>query len=403
MFISRDIELKKISGFMASDMHAMLVYGRRRVGKTALIDKASYGFQGKVVSYLCTKEDYSANLRDLVSEYCLVFNDSNRSFGSFPDFFRFLKGLGEDILVILDEYCNLKEAYGSDATDSMMQKIIDGLKGSRVKIALCGSEISVMKELMDRDNPLFDRFDLSVHVEPFDYYDSALFFPSSDIRWKVESYAIFGGLPAALERVDPEHTMEENIISLFLEPEGRVRTLIERNIMQEYRKIGPVYSLLSELGNGKRTYSELRERLDPRNTGNLSKLLDKLINNESVKCIYPINRKADRKTTFYAISDNLLVGIYWYDDKATRRNGEFDCALSFNDGYDIFEVKCLLHPMDLSMAEEEAAKILSITGLDVRKIGFVSLEGFSFSSDEYILVDGRMLFSPSLVIPVPGS
>ena len=464
MFISRDIELKKISGFMASDMHAMLVYGRRRVGKTALIDKASYGFQGKVVSYLCTKEDYSANLRDLVSEYCLVFNDSNRSFGSFPDFFRFLRGLGEDILVILDEYCNLKEAYGSDATDSMMQKIIDGLKGSRVKIALCGSEISVMKELMDRDNPLFDRFDLSVHVEPFDYYDSALFFPSSDIRWKVESYAIFGGLPAALERVDPEHTMEENIISLFLEPEGRVRTLIERTIMQEYRKIGPVYSLLSELGNGKRTYSELRERLDPRNTGNLSKLLDKLINNESVKCIYPINRKAARKTTFYVISDNLLrfyftyvhpnrsrierfganavyrqsvapsigtyvsyrfeeiarsffcravkagvmddvqdVGIYWYDDKATRRNGEFDCALSFNDGYDIFEVKCPLHPMDLSMAEEEAAKILSITGLDVRKIGFVSLEGFSFSSDEYILVDGRMLFSPSLVIPVPGS
>ena len=459
MFISRNQELDRLKSFLSSKNNASLVYGRRRVGKTSLVMKASEHFRGKIISYLCTKESYSVNLDDITSEYCLAFGDSNRTFSTFPDFFRFLKSLGEDTLVILDEYNNLKESYGGKETDSMMQKIIDSLKGSKVKIILLGSEVTVMKELLDSDNPLFGRFDLILHLEPFDYYDSALFFPEAELRWKVDTIAIFGGLPASLEHLDTSLTLEDNIKRLFLEPEGIVRSMVERAIMQEYRKLGPVYSLLALLGNGKRTYSDLREKLDPRNTGNLSKLLKKLIDNEMITCIHPINRLDDKKTTFYAISDNLLrfyftyvhanrsriqqfgadavytqfvqpsldtflsyrfediarsyflrcvrkgilqgvcdVGIYWYDDKKNHRNGEFDCAIAYRDGYDVFEVKHLIKPVSRTLAEEEADKIRDIGELNVRRIGFVSLEGFSFTDSDYILVSGRDLFSPELEV-----
>ncbi len=460
MFLSRKTELERMKTFLSSDGTASLVYGRRRVGKTSLVKEASKSFNGKIISYLCTKESYEVNLDDLTGEYCLAFNDSNRTFTSFPDFFRFLRSLDEDILVILDEYSNLKEGYGGIETDSMMQKIIDSLSGYKVKIVLLGSEVTVMKELLDGDNPLFDRFDLTIHLEPFDYFDSALFFPDTDLRWKVDTIAVFGGLPAALEQVDPCLPLADNIKRLFFEPEGKVRTLVERTIMQEYRKLGPVYSLLTQLGNGKRTYGELREKLDPHNTGNLSKLLKKLIENEMIVCIHPINRPDDRKTTFYAISDNLLrfyfayihtnrsriqqfgvdvvyeqfvqpslptylsyrfedivrsyfsrcvragllkgvydIGTYWYDDKKRHRNGEFDCVVSYNDGYDIFEIKHLSVPMDAALADDEARKIQEIGALNIRKIGFVSLEGFSFSSSEYVLISGRDLFSADLEIP----
>ena len=457
MFFARKSELKAILDFLSSGDHAMLVYGRRRVGKTTLLQESVKNYQGKVISYICTKESYDTNLQDLAAEYELVFNDSNRSFSSFPEFFRFLKGLNTAVLVILDEYSNLKEAYGGEKTDSMMQKIVDGLRGSNVKLALCGSEVMIMKELLDKDNPLFDRFDLTLHVEPFDYFNSALFFPDSSIRWKIDSYAVFGGLPAALERVDADCPFEENIKRLLLEREGRVRTLVERTLLLEYRKLGSVYSLFTEIGNGKRTYSDLKEKLDPKNTGNLSKLLDKLIANESIERIHPINKENDRKTTFYTISDNLLrfyftyvhpnrsrierfgvdyvyanfiapslntylsyrfeeivrsffyravkaglvdgvqdVGTYWYDDKANKRNGEFDCVLAFKDGYDVFEIKYLSSTMDKTLADEEAAKIRMIKSFDIRRIGFVSLEGFSFKTDEYILVDGKDLFASEL-------
>ena len=450
-----------MKSFMSSDGRASLIYGRRRVGKTSLVRETSKFFKGKIISYLCTKESYEVNLDDLTGEYCLAFGDSNRTFSSFPDFFRFLRTLDEDILVILDEYSNLKESYGGIETDSMMQKIIDSLSGNKVKIVLLGSEVTVMKELLDSDNPLFDRFDLTIHLEPFDYFDSALFFTDADVRWKVDAVAVFGGLPAALEQVNPCMPLADNIKRLFLEPEGKVRTLVERTIMQEYRKLGPVYSLLTQLGNGKRTYGELREKLDPQNTGNLSKLLKKLIENEMIVCIHPINRPQDRKTAFYAISDNLLrfyftyvhtnrsriqqfgvdsvyeqfvqpslptylsyrfediarsyfsrcvragvlkgvcdVGTYWYDDKKRRKNGEFDCAVSYIDGYDIFEVKHLSGPMNAALAEEEARKIHEIGVLNIRHVGFVSLEGFSFSSSDYVLISGTDLFSPDLEIPV---
>ena len=459
MFLSRTMELRRMESFLSSDGRAALVYGRRRVGKTSLVAEASKSFSGKIISYLCTKESYEVNLSDLVEEYCFAFRDSNRSFSSFPEFFRFLRNLGEEILVILDEYSNLKEGYGGVQTDSMMQKILDELIGSRVKVVLLGSEVTVMKELLDADNPLFDRFDLTIHLEPFDYYDSALFFPEADLRWKIDAVAVFGGLPAALEQVDTSASLAANIKRLFLEPEGRVRSLVERTIMQEFRKLGSVYTLLTQLGNGKRTYGELREKVDPHNTGNLSKLLKKLIDNETVVCIRPINRQDDKKTAFYAISDNLLrfyftyvhpnrsriqqfgveavfeqfiepslptylsyrfediarsyfsrsvrtgrlkgvldVGTYWYDDKKRHRNGEFDCAVSYKEGYDIFEVKHLAGPMDKALADDEARKIQEIEALNVKHIGFVSLGGFSFSDSGYILISGNDLFSSELEI-----
>ena len=460
MFISRRIELGRLEVFMSSADTAALVYGRRRVGKTSLVREASKSFRGKIISYLCTRESYEVNLTDLVSEYCLAFSDTNRSFGSFPEFFRFLGNLDEDILVILDEYSNLKEGYGSTQTDSMMQKILDSLAESRVKVILLGSELTVMKELLDSSNPLFDRFDLTIHLEPFDYFDSALFFPGADLRWKTDAVSVFGGLPAALEHVDTSMSLAENIKELFLEPEGRVRTLVERTIIQEYSRLGSVFSLLTILGNGKRTYRELREKLDPRNTGNLSKLLKKLIDNETVVCLHPINRPDERKTTFYAISDNLLrfyftyvhpnrsriqqlgvdavyeefvqpslptylsyrfedtarsyfsravraglvkgirdVGTYWYDDRERHRNWEFDCAVAYSDGYGIFEVKHLAGPMDKALADEEACRIREVDELAVKRIGFVSLCGFSFSDSDYILITGDDLFSPDLEIP----
>ena len=87
------------------------------------------------------------------------------------------------------------------------------------------------------------------------------------------------------------------------------------------------------------------------------------------------------------------IGSYWYDDRKRQANGEFDVVLEFINGYDVFEVKFLKNKMTEKLAATEAEKIRSIESFKSRRIGFVSIEGFDFTSNEYVLIDGNMLFS----------
>ena len=453
MFVARKSELEQLRSFYSENGSAALVYGKRRVGKTSLIRESFSYFDGQVIYFQCSSETYRSNLEDFRQEIESTLGETFLSFSTFNDVFRFLVRQARPVLVIFDEYNYLKESYGRLETDSMMQKIIDSLAGSSVKLVLCGSAITMMKEVLEAGNPLFDRFSLTIELKAFDYLDSSLFYPSLAPRDKVAFYAVFGGSPAVLEHIDVSRSLSRNIIDHVLSPAGSVRGIVERTLLQEYQKLGPVIAVLKEIGNGKRTYSSLRPELDPANTGNLSRLLSKLCANDALRKEFPINHQDEVKRTFYSIEDNLLrfyftyvypnrskiesvgpdnvfhmfvepslgtyvsyrfesiakeyfrlkafkgeldgimdIGTYWYDDKATRSNGEFDCVLEFEDGYDVYECKYLKGRMSRSMADEEAGKIRAITAFHPRRIGLVSVEGFDFEGADYDLVDGAMLY-----------
>lgn len=456
MFYHRLEEIRTVRNFLSSDGHGMLVYGRRRVGKTTLINKALEDYAGKLVFFQCTSESYESNCNQLVGEMEISLGGYWGRFDSFHDIFRLLVSLDMPIAVVLDEYNELKEAYGSLQTDSMMQKIIDGLKGTKVRVILSGSSVSVMKELLESSNPLFGRFHTILKVEDFDYYESSAFMHSWSFRQRAACYSVFGGSPAALECIDASISLDENIRRLLLDPRGSVRAIVENMLLKEFSKLGPVLNILSRIGNGKRTYGELKEVFDPANTGNLSRWLTKLVTNDVITKSAPVNGKENPKRTFYAIKDNLFrfyftyvypnrsriehvgamavydsivrpsletylsyrfediakeyfsrlahsgelegimdIGSYWYDDRKRHMNGEFDVVLEFVNGYDVFEVKFLKGKMDLSLAQEEAEKIRSIESFKARRIGFVSIEGFDFTSSDYILIDGAMLYEGS--------
>ena len=90
MFVAREGELARFRAFLESGQNAMLIYGMRRTGKTALIHKALESWEGKSIYYQCSQESAKVNLDAIVEEYIMVFGDSNRHFETFPDFFSFL-------------------------------------------------------------------------------------------------------------------------------------------------------------------------------------------------------------------------------------------------------------------------------------------------------------------------
>ena len=452
MFIGREKELSELKEQFSSDQKtAVLVYGKRRVGKSTLICEASRDFDGTVINYLCIKSSFSGNLEVLSKSITEAFDLPKMRFESIFDLFDFLGKQNSKILLVLDEYQYLKESLKEKEMDSYMQAVVDRL-ATNVKLVLCGSYISVMKELLEESDPLFGRFTKILRIEEFDYKDAALFYPELSVRDKIRFYSVFGGSPYVLSSLDYKKTLEENIVALLINQNSLLRSYIENIMLKEIQKAYDV-RILECLGNGKKRYREISQRISSSDTGLLDKQLKNLMAMETVVKVFPINKSNDKKKVFYEIKDNLLrfyfsfvfanesrilkfgeveffkrfiapslntfislrfediacqyfkrrvrsgkmadvedFGTFWYDDVKTGTNGQFDCVLKEPDGYAFFEVKFYDHKMALSECEKEENQVLQIPNLPCKRIGFVCSSGFDFESQKYHLITGEDIY-----------
>lgn len=452
MFIGRNKELSILKDqFSCKKKSVVLVYGKRRIGKSTLIKEAAKTFKGTVINHLCVKSSFKGNLSLLCRSVCLALGLPEMKFVTVIDLFDFLGKQSQKILLVLDEYQYFKESLKDMEVDSLMQTIVDQLP-ENVKLTFCGSYISVMKELLQEENPLFGRFTAILRIEEFDYYESSLFYPDLPIRDKIGFFAVFGGSPYVLCNLNYKKSLEENVIALLIEQNSLLRTYIENVMLKEIQKTYDV-RILEIIGNGKKRYKEIAGLLGNEDTGLLDKQLKNLLNMETLAKTFPINKAGDKKKQFYEIKDNLLrfyftyvfsndalidkfgakeyckniieksldtfisyrfegiviqyfrrlahegrlpgvedFGSYWYDDAKSGKNGQFDCVLKEKDGYEFFEAKFYIKPMSFSECEKEENQIRSITEMGYKRVGFVCSAGFDFENDKYALVTGEELY-----------
>lgn len=456
MFLGREKEVAELKRELSSweRRTAVLVYGKRRVGKSTLIQQAAGGFSGIVINHLCVQSTFEGNLSLICRSACQALGLPSVEFASLFDLMDFLGAQNRKILLIIDEYPYLKQTKKQNEVDSCMQAVIDRLPPN-VKLILCGSYITVMKELLTEGNPLFGRFSLIQHIRDFDYYDAARFYPDLPVREKAAFYAVFGGSPYVLENLDTGKTIRENVQRLLLPETGLARSHIENIMLNEIRKTFDT-RILEVLGNGKKRYSEISDALKLEETGLLEKQLKILLNMETIRKTEPLNRRDDKKKKFYEIVDNLMrfyftfifgsagtivrvggeqfyrmniegerlrqyisrrleeivlqyfhrmagsdgyrdvedFGTYWYDDPVGRKNGEFDCVLKRSgEKYDFYECKYYDRRMTLEECRREEAQVRGQPGLSVSRVGFVCTGGFDFEdAGHYALLTGDMLY-----------
>lgn len=453
MFLGRAKELKILGEQLNSDgKTAVLIYGKRRVGKSTLIAEASKKFNGCVISYMCAQSSLEGNLTLLSKTISIVLDIPEVRFMSLQDVFDYLSKQRGQFLFVIDEYQYLKQAGKKNEIDSYMQIIIDKLP-KNVKLILCGSYVTVMKELLEEENPLFGRFTEIMHIEAFDYYDAALFYPSADLKRKCENYAVFGGSPYVLSNIDSSMSIRDNIIKYLLPETSILRTYIENVILKEIQKSYDI-RIFQLIGNGQKKYADLTSGLGGQDKGLLAKQLNHLIKMEAIEKLAPINKLNDKKKQFYVISDNLMrfyftyifgydaaikmlgeaayyegyisksidefiqrrfegivlqyfkrkarsfeirdvlnIGSYWYDLPEEQKNGQFDVVLQRKEGYDIFECKFYDHEMDMEECKKEEEQVNNIKELAGIRLGFVNLYGFSFYNEQYELITGSDLYS----------
>ena len=452
MFIGREKELTLLHQDYIGK--AVMVYGKRRVGKTTLIQKALENCQYQTVYYECSKGAMQDNIDGLVRELVRVkilpvpFN-----FSTLQDVFIYLNALPKKIVVVIDEYPYLKKATDSATVDSIFQNIIDN-RLSNIELILSGSHIGMMKDLLQERNALYGRFAVTIKLNELNYLDAARFYPDRTPYDKVAHYAVFGGSPFVNQALNPAATLRENVISTILNPVSAVYLYASQLLLSDYSVKINAERIFSVIGNGKKRYTEIEDKLDVKKTGNLSKQIKSLTELEIVSRNSPINKIGDNKKATFEINDNLLrfyftfiyknasalqvlgaeafydeyvaptltdfisrrfegicrdyfslqvrsgelkgvrnIGSYYYDDPVHRKNGEFDVALELADGYAIYEAKYYAQPMTLDEIHREAQQVANIKELAVKQLGFIAINGFVEQEKPYTYLDGNDIFA----------
>ena len=187
-FIGREHELARIKKALnARKQRNVLIYGRRRVGKSELIKQALTDLADHAtIYYECRQTSEADNLESLSSLVANALGFPPLAFSSTRELIEFLfnQAADKNITLVLDEYPYLRDAV--KGLDSILQTSIDACReGSRLSIVLCGSYVEIMKSLIEHESPLYGRIDLTLELKPMDYFDAAKFYPAFSPEDKV--------------------------------------------------------------------------------------------------------------------------------------------------------------------------------------------------------------------------
>lgn len=311
MFLAREKELQLLQRcYTSSRFELLLLYGRRRTGKTSLLktfakDKKSIFFSAQRKNDLLSLQEFSA----LIQEFFL-----GASVGSFSDWnaaFSFITThLGrERIMLVFDEFPFLAEENPS-ILSSLQHRIDHEWKEKNLFVTLCGSNMGFMEEeVIAEKSPLYGRTTYIVELLPFDYYDSSLFFPSYSAEHKILAYGILGGIPRYLEQWDPHLSVRTNLRDSTLRFGSFFGEETQAYLRAELREPTVYNSIIEAIASGKNRLNEIATTVGMLPTS-CSSYVRRLQSLRLVAQYTPAGSSKNTKKSQYRINDNFFH--FWY-------------------------------------------------------------------------------------------
>ena len=199
-FVNRQRELDALASWWERPGGQLaLVWGRRRVGKTALLRRFADGRRS--LFHVSATRAPAAEL-ELLSRRAAALGSlprrdlDTRPFSSWDDAFDVLAALAaqEPLLVVLDEFPELVQAVPE--LPSILRAFWEEARGAtQLRMVLCGSAVRVMQTMIEVRAPLYGRFDLVLPVHPFQPHEAALLL--ADLS-PPQRAAVWSGLPQPL-------------------------------------------------------------------------------------------------------------------------------------------------------------------------------------------------------------
>ena len=311
MFIGRELELTALNRLYGSDKFEFaVIYGRRRVGKTALINE--FVRDKKAIYFMGVESNAKQNLDNFsksIIEYGTGFS-LETSFSSFQAALEYVFKLAEKERVVLaiDEYPYV--ARSSKSLASTLQLLIDKYKdNSKLMLILCGSSMSFMEDyVLSYKAPLYGRKTAQMKINPFDFEETCRYFPNASSEDKALIYGIVGGTPQYLLQIDDKLSIEENIKNTYLNPTSPLFEETTNLLKQEVREPAIYNAIITAIATGASRMSEISNKVGE-DTNVCSIYLKNLLSLGIVQKETPYGEKASRKS-IYSVEDNMFR--FWY-------------------------------------------------------------------------------------------
>ena len=311
MFIGRNTELKTLDKLYRSNKFELaVIYGRRRVGKTALInefskDKDTIFFTGVETNAKQNLENFSRCIMEYQTGFAL-----DSSFASFQAALEYVFQLAQEkrLVLVIDEYPYVARASKSFA--STLQLLIDKNKdSSKLFLILCGSSMSYMEDnVLAYKAPLYGRRTAQLKIQPFDFFESCRYFENFSGEDKALAYGIMGGTPQYLMQLDDRLSIEDNIKNTHLNPASSIFEEPNNLLKQEVREPAIYNAVITAIATGASKMNEISGKIDE-DTSVCATYIKNLISLGIVKKEMPYGEKSGRKT-IYSIEDNMFR--FWY-------------------------------------------------------------------------------------------
>ena len=347
-FIGRNDELGFLeSSYAQSSAQLVVLYGRRRVGKTEILSR--FAQHKNPVFFAAPQAGKDEQLAAFSRQMFEAGSPASRYLRQYPDWDTALRDIANlpalendaKRLIIIDEFPYLVRSDKS--LPSLIQNLWDHvLRHANIMLILCGSSMSfVEKEILSEKSPLYGRATGILKVNPMPYWDAAQFFPNYSPADNALTFAVLGGMPHYLAQFDPDEDVATNIQQRILRRGSALYSEVEFLMHQEFREPATYNTILHAVALGATQLNDIAQRA-ALSAAAASTYLKNLVEVSIVEREFPVDAKPVEESKImrglYRISDNFFR--FWYAFVAPNRS---DLELGDIGGVYAYDIEPTLH------------------------------------------------------------
>jgi AAA+ ATPase superfamily predicted ATPase len=308
MFVGRRDELSKLERMYQSEkFECAIIYGRRRVGKTALVTEF---LKGKPSAYFIARES-----ADNLKWFSLALGreagmPSGAVFAEWEDAFEAVHEISKSrrFVLAIDEYPFLASSH-PPISSILMAHIDQRLSQGKLFLIICGSSVSFMeKEVLGYKSPLYGRRTAQFKIAPFTFFEALPFLSSFEPEDKAIAYGFTDGIPEYLKAVDGSKTIRENINELFT-TSGLLAEEPVFLLREELRSPYTYNAIIAAIAGGATRLGEIASKSGVEAT-QCPKYIKTLESLGIVKKEVPVTEKESSRKTLYSLGDFMFR--FWY-------------------------------------------------------------------------------------------